>query len=81
MTVGIEEADVRACQTRNTPSPGLRFWLGASRLARARTLRCCLARVNTTRYDELLGLVEGTGHGVARVPATLIFPMGSPSGT
>ena len=25
MTVGIDEADVKACQTRNTPSPGLRF--------------------------------------------------------
>ena len=68
MIVGIEEADVRACQTRNTPSPGLRFWLGASRLARGRRSAATLARVNTARNYELLRFVEGTGHGVAQSP-------------
>ena len=69
MIVGIEEADVRACQTRNTPSPGLRFLARASRLAGGRRSAATLARVNTARNYELLRFVEGTGHGVAQSPS------------
>ena len=33
MIVGIDEADVKVCQMRNTPSPGLRFLARVTRLA------------------------------------------------
>ena len=81
MIVGIEEADVRACQTRNTPSPGLRFLARGVQTRKGRRSAATLARVNTARNYELLRFVGAPGTESPRVPATLIFPMGSPSGT
>ena len=58
MIVGIEEADVRACQTRNTPSPGLRFLARGVQTRKGRRSAATLARVNTARNYELLRFVE-----------------------
>ena len=68
MIVGIDEADVRACQTRNTPSPGLRFLARGVQTRKGRRSAATLARVNTARNYELLRFVEGTGHGVRLRP-------------
>ena len=63
MIVGIDEADVKVCQMRNTSSPGLRFLARVTRLwgADAPLLPWL---VNTARNYELLRFAEGTGHGV-----------------
>ena len=62
MIVGIEEADVRACQTRNTPSPGLRFLARGVQTRKGADARCYPGSCKHRRNYELLRFVEGTGH-------------------
>ena len=68
MIVGIDEADVRACQTRNTPSPGLRFLARGVQTRKGADAPLLPWLVNTARNYELLRFVEGTGHGVRLRP-------------